>query len=307
MQSNQQLANSVIFPSPSVQLHNALVSGDLRFLDSNDNEKNARITEVYSPPYWNDGASIYHLTGDEGLMMPFAAKGLAIHHPGNEVLTILNEIGWSTPVFDFQPLKDFEEPSAELPVEIEIFTGDETNNFSVQIISSTNNFETSTSIQNLPVLNHSSKFKGIIPLEYSTGKIDYYFEAKTKNGKIYKFPFSAPDKKLSFKIGPDYIPPVIAHNPQKIVLKIQLNFMVNALAKDNLGVNTVKVEYKLNGVLQSPVDLIYQEKKIIQEYFNLNNEQLKTAIWNTGLLQKINQQLEIKNTSLLPDFIRSVF
>jgi hypothetical protein len=252
--NEQQLANSALFPSPSVQLHNALVSGELRFLASNGNEKNARISGIYSPPYWNDGASIYHLTDDEGLMMPFAAKGLAIHHPGNEVLTILNEIGWSTPVFDFEPLKDFEEPCAELPVEIEIFTGDGTFDFSVQIISSANNFETSTSAE-LIRTESSGKFKGLIPLEYSTGKIDYYFEAKTKNGKIYIFPSSAPDKKLFFKIGPDYTPPVIAHNPQKIIRENAINFMINALAKDNLGINTVKVEYKLNGVLQSPIDL----------------------------------------------------
>jgi len=274
--NNQQLANSTLFPSPSVQLHNALVSGDLRFLASNENEKNASISEIYSPSYWNDGASIYHLTGDERLMMPFSAKGLAIHHPGNEVLTILNEIGWSTPVFAFEPLKDFEEPCAELTVEIEIFTGDETKDFSVQIISSANNFETSTSAE-LTRIESSGIFKGIIPLDYSTGKIDYYFEAKTKKGKIYTFPFSAPAKKLSFKIGPDYIPPVIAHNPQKIIPENSVDFSVHALAKDNLGLNTVKVEYKLNGVLQSPVDLILTGKENYSGILQLNTGEFRNS------------------------------
>ncbi len=273
---NQQLANSVLFPSPSVQLHNALVSGNLRFLASNENEKNARISEVYSPPYWNEGASIYHLTDDGGLMMPFADKGLAIHHPGNEVLSILNEMGWNAPVFEFEPLKDFEEPCAELPVEIEIYTGDETKDFSVQIISSANNFETSTSAE-LTRADSAGKFKGIIALEYSTGKIDYYFIAKTTNGKTYTFPFSAPVKKLTFKIGPDYIPPVIAHNPQKIIPGNSVDFLVHALAKDNLGVNTVKVEYKFNGELQSPVELKLSGKENYSGILQLNNEQFKSG------------------------------
>ncbi|MBW6536540.1 MAG: T9SS type A sorting domain-containing protein [Mariniphaga sp.] len=274
--SNQQLANSDIFASPSVQLHNALVSGDLRFLAPNENEKYARISEVYSPPYWNDGASIYHLTDNEGLMTPFATKGSAVHHPGNEVLTILNKIGWSAPVFNFEPLKDFEEPCAELPVEIEIYSGDETNNFEVQIILSTNNFETSKSSE-LNLTESPGKFKGLIPLEYSTGKIDYYFEAKTKNGEIYTFPTSAPNKKLSFKIGPDYIPPVIAHNPQKIIPENSGEFIINALAKDNLGINSVKVEYKLNGVLYSPIELKLSGKENYSGILQLNNEQFRNG------------------------------
>jgi hypothetical protein len=274
--NNQQLANSALFPSPSVQLHKALVSGDLSFLASHQNEKNARISEIYSPPYWDNGASIYHLTDDEGLMMPFAVKGLAVHFPGNEVLTILNEIGWSAPVFNFEPVKDFEVPCAELPVEIQILSGDETKDFAVQIIYSTDNFETSESAE-LIRIESSRQFKTNIPLNYATGKIDYYFEAKTKNAEIYTFPSSAPDKKLTFKIGPDYSPPVIAHNPQKIIPENSVDFIVKALAKDNLGINSVKVEYKLNGVLQSPVDLQLTEKENYSGILHLNNDQFRNG------------------------------
>jgi hypothetical protein len=70
---------------------------------------------------------------------------------------------------------------------------------------------------------------------------------KHTNGKIYKFPHAAPDKSLSFKIGPDHIPPVIAHNPQKIIPGNSADYEIKALVRDNLGVNSVKVEYKLNG------------------------------------------------------------
>ncbi len=274
--NNQQLANSTLFPCPSALLHNALVSGDLRFLTSTGNEKKARFPEVYSPPYWNDCASIYHLADCEGLMKPFAAKGLAIHHPGNEVLAILNEIGWSAPVFDFQPLKDFEEPCAELPVAIEIFSGDVANNFSVNFIFSNNNFETSKSIK--LIRNESSgQFKANIPLNYSAGKIEYYFETKTANENIYKFPHAAPDKCLSFKIGPDYIPPVIAHNPQKLLPENADFYMINALAKDNLGINSVIVEYKLNGVLQSPIDLKLTGNENYSGKLQLSNEQFSNG------------------------------
>ncbi|MCA1758152.1 MAG: hypothetical protein LC658_00140, partial [Bacteroidales bacterium] len=274
--NNQQLANPAFFPSPSVQLHTALVSGDLRFLSSNKDEKNARISEIYSPPYWNDGMSIYHLTGDEGLMIPFAAKGLAIHHPGEEVLAMLCEMGWNAPIFEFEPLKDFEEPCAELPVEIGISTGDRTSDFLVQIIYSTDNFKTSKYAE-LSQGENLRHFYGNFPLYFSTGKIDYYFEVKMQNGDTFKFPAAAPDKKFSFKIGPDYFPPVIAHNPQKIIPENTDDFMINALAKDNLGINTVKVEYKLNGVLQSPIDLKLSGKENYSGILQLNNEQFRNG------------------------------
>lgn len=249
-----QLANTELFPSPSVQLHNELVSGKLRFVASAENEKNARISNVYSPPVWNDGASIYHLADEVGLMMPFAVKGLAVHHPGNEVITILEEMGWEAPVFVFNPLKDFEEPCAGLPVDVGLIDGNDLNDVSVQIIFSTDNFKTSKSAE-LSQVDFSHRFQGEIPLHFSTGKVDYYFEAKTENGKSYKFPSSAPVKRFAFKIGPDYIPPVVAHNPQKIVSPGSENLLINALVTDNLGVKTVKVEYRLNGVLQPPLEL----------------------------------------------------
>src|SRR5690606_32802185 len=101
----------------------------------------------------------------------------------------------------------------------------------------------------------TNRFQGAIPLEFSTGKIDYYFEAKLKNGRIYRFPTVAPQKNFSFTVGPDYVPPTIAHNPQKIVSLNSAFLTLNVLASDNIGIKNVEVEYRVNGTLQPPAKL----------------------------------------------------
>ncbi|SHF20934.1 Por secretion system C-terminal sorting domain-containing protein [Mariniphaga anaerophila] len=253
--NKQQLANSELFPSPSSQLHSQLVSGKLRFLLSDENEKNARFLEVYSPSSWNDGTSIYHLLNSEvELMMPVVAKGLAVHYLDEQVQEILGEIGWSALTFNFILFKDFEEPCSELPVEIEVVSDEVVKDLSVSVVFSTDDFLTTVESE-LDQKGTSNVFKGNIPLNFFEGKVDYYFEAKTKSGKSYKFPAFAPVKVFSLKIGPDFTPPVVAHNPLKILPENQESLIVKASATDNLGVKKVTVEYKLNEMDQPAIEL----------------------------------------------------
>ncbi len=250
---NQQLADKNLFHRPSVELHRQLTSGNLRFLQEDNEGENLRHSEIFAPPVWNDGASIYHLIGGNILMDPFTAKGSAIHNPGDEVMSILSEIGWEAVTFDFDVLKDFENPAAELPVEVGIVSERNIENPIVYLVFSTDNFQTSDSVQ-LQVNHSSNRFAGKIPLDYYVGKLQYYIKLKVSS-KVYHLPSMAPVKKFTLRIGPDYQPPVIAHNPEKIITIAEPELQISAVATDNIGISSVKMEYRLNGIQKEPVFL----------------------------------------------------
>lgn len=250
--NQNQLADKSQFAMPSVQLKNALESGALSLKGNNNNE----IEKIYSPSKWNIGTSIYHYneSGFEAndanaLMSPFVFKGEAIHYPGDKTLQVLAELGWKSMSFDGLEIKDFEEPVAELPVWVEISSELDVDNSSVAIVFSTDNFNTSKSVS-LKYNNSNNLFEGNIPLNGAKGKVQYYYAANTTDDVAFSCPSQAPDKKFSFVIGPDYYPPVLKHNPSKLLTTVHPVLDLAANASDNVGIATVQVEYKINGEVQ---------------------------------------------------------
>lgn len=297
-EGNQQLADQSVFFRPSIELHQQLTSEKLKFFQpAYADEINNPIGWVYAPPVWKDGESIYHLTTGNGLMGTFALKGQAIHNPGNEVLEILSELGWSSVSFDFDELKDFEEPCAELFVGVGVLSNIQLNNPVVSFVYSTDNFQTSDSIT-LQVERGTNRFSGEIPLDYYSGEVAYYLKLTTENGKIFKLPLSAPSKKFSLQIGPDYTPPTVAHNPEKIVNANAAGLHLSAVAKDNMGIQSVKVEYKLNGIFQEPCVLSLTEDDIYEGEIGLSNEILKTGTLEYRIVAE--DKSNIGNKRILP-------
>jgi hypothetical protein len=244
----QQLADKSVFDRPSELLHNELTSGNLKFQTGAAGEQD--ITRVYAPEEWTDGASIYHLITGNGLMDPWAMKGRAIHHPGKTVIDILAEMGWRTVTFDFTELKDFEKPVAELPVGFQITTEVELYEPVARVMFSWDNFETVDSVL-LTYDKVSEHFTGKIPFGYNSGNFQYYMVMYERN-RLHKLPATAPGKTFSLRVGPDYKAPVLAHNPQKIISAGSAELPLAALASDNIGIKSVVVEYKVNGIAQDP-------------------------------------------------------
>lgn len=297
---NQQLADKNLFHRPSVELHRQLTSGKLQFVQ--EESETLRVSEIYAPPVWNDGASIYHLTGGNGLMEPFAVKGRAIHNPGDEVMSILSEIGWEAVTFDFNVLKDFENPVAELPFEVGIVSERNLEDPVVYLVFSTDNFQTSDSLQ-LQANHSSNRFAGKIPLDYYIGKLQYYIKLEASK-KVYYLPSMAPEKKFTIRIGPDYQPPLIAHNPEKIITVAEPELQISAVATDNIGIRTVKMEYRLNGVDQEPVFLKESGNDRFTIQLDFTNENLKNTTIEYRLIAKDEAASENKRTSPSSGFYR---
>lgn len=255
--ANQQISDKSLFHSPSVELHNQLTSEKLKIYSPDDGESQVdnTIEWVFAPAKWNPGSSIYHLDGytygeDNSLMSPFARKGEAIHDPGEKSIDILAEIGWKSVSFIFDEFKDMEESVAELPVNIDIVSELDSEISSLKLYFSTNSFEDIQTV-NLQ-LNSLGEYSGKMPLDHFEGKVQYYFEAVNTENRSFKFPAGAPDKNLTLRIGPDYYTPELLHNPVKLVSTSDQTLELNAVATDNVGIDNVKIEYKINGVQQEP-------------------------------------------------------
>ncbi|MCF6356835.1 MAG: T9SS type A sorting domain-containing protein [Draconibacterium sp.] len=268
---NQRIADNSQFTSPSIQLLQQLISNNLDFtcVDNCNSSK----AEIYAPTNWSDGASIYHLknsnsNGARELMGSSIRKGEAIHNPGENTFRILSEIGWDAVPFKLREIKDYEVPVAELPIQTKITSNSEFNYSEVQIIFSTNSFSTKDSVT-LKYNGSNKLFEGNIPLDFYKGKVKYYFKSVTTDNKVMTYPFQAPKKSLNFKVGPDYYSPQLQHNPTKIISSknSEIHFMVTAT--DNLGINAVTIEYKINNVMQETFKLACETDDIYCGNLNL--------------------------------------
>ena len=279
--SNQQLADKNLFETPSVALHNQLISEELKIYSPAAITKSANDENwIYAPNTWKNGASIYHLNesfnSQEGLMSAYAYKGKAIHNPGKKTMEILSEIGWkSVSVFPTE-LKDIETPVKEMSVAVEVKADMKIDN-KVTFVYSTDLFQTSDST--IFTYNTSTKkYEGNVPVNYFTGTLKYYFKMQTEDQRKYTFPANAPESVKTMKFGSDYYIPNLKHNPQQLISVNQKSIDLMAVATDNVGINKVVVEYKIDGTSQEPLvfnrvnDTTFNIGIQIPEYVSVNSK-----------------------------------
>lgn len=275
----QRIADNNLFTSPSSALLNQLTSNNLNF--SFTEENNIQGENIYAPQVWNSGASIYHLkeanvnAGEKNeLMSPFSYKGEAIHNPGEKTLHILSEIGWNAVTLKLTEIRDIEETAEYLSVKTNNISSASIDNSTLKMVFSKDYFNTKDSII-LTYNNSNNQFEGSLPLNSHKGKVQYYYEANGTDNKVSTYPNNAPKNMLSFKIGADFYPPSIKHNPSKLVSNSNPEIELTAVATDNLGIGSVKVEYRINGIAQAPVQLSAEMNDIYKGSlhlpFNLNS------------------------------------
>ncbi|MBN1987239.1 MAG: hypothetical protein JW761_13095, partial [Prolixibacteraceae bacterium] len=249
---NQQISDKTLFNSPSAELHHQLTSNKLKLYKVREMTASHETLEwIYAPEQWVEGSSIYHFketaVGNE-LMSVEIKKGQAIHYPGEKTLKVLSELGWESVSFVFNEIKDFETPVENMLISAGVVADMPLLNSSFRLIYSTSYFSSADTVQ-LVYNPTNRKFEGEMPLRFFQGVVQYYFEVNSADGRIFRFPSTAPEKKLDFRVGPDYYPPEIRHNPLKIISENAAGFELSAMVTDNISVKNVKVEWKVNGVV----------------------------------------------------------
>jgi len=127
---------------------------------------------------------------------------------------------------------------------------------------------TTTSVVMNPV--GADSFHAQIPGPGQDADIFYYLYAVDTSGAFATHPTGAPSAHHRFHVGADLVPPTIVHTP------IRANYpqsrwpaVVRATVTDNLGVDTVYVEWLYNGTPQSPFGLAAQGNGLYEGAFPL--------------------------------------
>lgn len=255
--SNLQLANTSNYVIPSTGLKGVLESNKLKLKDINGIDNRG----IYAPAKWNSGSSVYHYNESgfaandaDALMSPCVFKGEAIHKIGDQTMNLLNSLGWKSCRINGTAIKDIEQAVAQLQVSAVVSSELDFDRSSVKINYSTDN-RVSWNTSSLSYNTNTKQFEGMLPLNYKKGKTYYYYEVTLSNEVKLTYPSLAPERNCSFTIGTDYYPPVLKHEPLKLVSSIEMIMNFSATASDNVGINNVSVEYSINGAEQVPFQL----------------------------------------------------
>lgn len=280
--SGQFLTDTNTFALLSQKLNDELISGSL-YADSpvaiSDNT--GYQPRLYVPSTWSDGSSIYHLndatypyTTENSLMTHAIGKGETVHDPGPVTRGILADIGWKHMVLDLDKPKDIEEIKP-IVFNLNVKSDFELDTASLFVYYSYNLLK--GRIDSLPFILSESGYDYTAKLNPSveTGNVYYYISASDKKNRKFFLPTEAPNEYDTITIGPDTEAPVINHTPVPYVILPGEAITLSAQADDNLGVDTVFIEYSVNGIPQNPFGLNYINGNFYSGNFNLNLESLK--------------------------------
>ncbi len=278
---NQAFVDTSFFEIQSTKLNDALVSGSVyanspvAIANNNGNKP-----KLYSPATWDDGSSIYHLneftypSNTPNSLMTYAiGKGEAIHDPGPITKGLMDDIGWKHMYLNLEKPKDIETAQAiTFDVSIESDYGLDTT--SLFVFYSSGSF--TEQIDSMPLLptETTNHFTAELTPQIATGIIHYYISAKDTMHRIFTIPTEAPADLYSVTIGPDNQKPEVSHIPITYFLLAGKNLPISVNADDNLGIDTVFVEYTINGQAQTPFGLALDSSTSYSGVFNFNLGQL---------------------------------
>ena len=217
----------------------------------------ASRAKLYAPSTWDSGSSISHLDTItprvNSLMNPFIDRGEAIHNPGSYIFSILGDLGWINTRIIHTTAKDTEAHLTQLQLSTVIKSDTTYNHNKVGVVFSFDKFLTTDTLYlNSPLSNDT--YNTVINIPSYNSELQYYFFVEDYFKRIYNSPSlikDVPLLKLSNTrnhvfIGTDTVKPVITHTPVKYYLQSIDSIKFEATATDNLGIDSVYVEYRLN-------------------------------------------------------------
>ncbi len=260
--NDEKLTDSTIFKMPSEKLYNALTSNLLYSTSATATTNNSGNTpRLYAPAEWNSGSSIYHLNessypsnNENSLMTHAIGKGEAVHDPGSITKGILADIGWKNLIINFDKPKDIEE-KRPIAFNLLIESDFELDSNSVFVFYSTDSFKNSKDSLALIYNKTTGLFSVTLNPKIDSGKIDYYITASDKMNRVFMLPTEAPTEIYSVRIGADIIAPEINHTPISYFVLNDDVIKITTNAIDNVGIDTVYVEFSINNIPQQPFGL----------------------------------------------------
>jgi hypothetical protein len=249
--SEKRITDTTEFPNYSAALQSQIIGGQLYFNGPLLRQfTNGGRAKLWAPSTFDPGSSIAHLdeyaTSDENaLMTPYIDLGEAIHNPGKLTLSILGDLGWINTRIIHTPPKDTEEHLTNILLEARIESDTSYNRDRVGIVFSFDKFLSSDTLY-MTSPDGADDFKTIFNIPTYNIELQYYFFAEDHFLRTYRSPSLIDSVRYKVFIGTDLIKPSISHTPVKYYLQTIDSIRINAIATDNIGVDTVYLEYRVN-------------------------------------------------------------
>jgi hypothetical protein len=117
--------------------------------------------------------------------------------------------------------------------------------------------------------------------------------------RIFSLPTEAPAEIYSVTIGPDNQLPEIIHTPVPYFIANGQNIRISTRADDNLGVDSVYVEFSINNLQQHPFSLKLDSANIYSGIFNIDTKLLNDGDKITYQITAIDSS-KAKNKTISP-------
>ena len=218
--------------------------------------------------------------------------------PEKYTSSILGDLGWINTRIIHKPMADTEEnlPAIELSVVVKSDTLFDRNK--VGLVYSFDKFLSSDMVfMNSPNSDDTFKVSLVIP-SYNT-ELQYYFYTEDCFLRLYKSPSLSDSIRYKVFVGKDIIKPVITHIPADYYLESTDTININATVTDNLGVDSVYIEYIVNNGPSRYLGLSAGDN---DSYKTILNTRLLSITGGDSLRYRIfaTDSALIPNTSVLP-------
>ena len=268
--NENNLTDTLKFTNFSSDLRSQLTGGQLYFNGPLlKNYSSGSRAKLFAPSTWDDGSSISHLDEaatlqSNSLMTPFIDLGEAIHDPGKYTFSIFGDLGWINTRINHAPMGDSEDHLTQILLSATIKSDTAYNHNKVGVVFSFNNFLTSdTSYLISPGSDDSYNITINVP-SYNS-ELKYYLFAEDAFSRLYRSPSLFRQFPYKVFIGTDTIKPAISHIPVDYYLQMVDSIKFDAIVTDNIGIDSVYVEYKVNN---GPSKFIRMQKDIADNYSN---------------------------------------
>ena len=205
---------------------------------------------LYAPSTWDAGSSISHLDESQTLepntlMTPFIDKGEAIHDPGKYTFSMLGDLGWINTRIIHKPMSDTEDHLTEIILSTRIKSDTLYNHNRVGVVFSYNAFQSSDTLFMVSP-NSDDFFSTTLNIPSFNTQLQYYFFVEDCFSRLYRSPSLFQFIPYQVYIGTDTVKPLISHTPVDYYLSTIDSISFEAEVIDNLGIDSVYVEYKVN-------------------------------------------------------------
>lgn len=273
--NEKRLTDTLLFSRNTTALYRELTGGQLYFDGPlSTNYLKGTRARLYAPSSYDEGSSVSHLDESRtlpvnALMTPYIDFGEAIHDPGRLTMSILGDIGWINTKIIHDELKDTESLLQEIEITARIKSDTLYNKNRVGLVYSYDGFQTDDTLY----MTETTKdfFRQKIQVPSYNSMISYYLFATDTFDRQYKLPSVAGRLPFSVFIGSDTLKPLVSHQPETYYFEKADSVVFIAAAVDNVGIDTVYVEVKVNDKASFNVGLKAKGRDIFRTAVSLKS------------------------------------